>query len=61
MASILETFLILFESNADEVDRGNQHAKQSTDRLNDTLRTTDKLSNLAGESFTQMIRGAAGR
>lgn len=60
MASVLETFLILFESNADEVDRGNQHAKQSTDRLNDTLRTTDKLSNVAGESFTEMIRSAAG-
>jgi hypothetical protein len=60
MASVLETFLILFESNADDVDKGSQQAKKSTESLNDSLKNTQTSTNATAESFVKMLSSAAG-
>jgi methyl-accepting chemotaxis protein len=60
MASVLETFLILFESNADDVDKGSQQAKKSTDSLNDALKNTQAATDKTAESFTKMLASAGG-
>lgn len=60
MASVLETFLILFESNADDVDKGAKQAEGSTRKLNESLRETDKASQAVGDSFLQMLKTAGG-
>jgi hypothetical protein len=60
MASILDTFLILFESNADEVDKGSKQAEKSTKSLNDSLKSTDGAIKGVGEGFVGLIAGAAG-
>lgn len=60
MPSVLETFLILFESNAEDVEKGNQSAKQSTDKLNDSLKSTDGSIKSVGSSFVNMATTAAG-
>lgn len=60
MASVLETFLILFESNAEEVDKGSQQAKKSTDDLERSINTTATASMSAADSFVKMASTAAG-
>lgn len=60
MSSVLETFLILFESNAEEVDKGSQQAKKSTDDLQRSIDTTTTASMKAADSFVKMASTAAG-
>lgn len=60
MASILDTFLILFESNADDVDKGAKQAERSTKDLNDSLKSTQAATENVGAAFVQMISSAAG-
>jgi hypothetical protein len=60
MASVLETFLILFESNAEEVDKGSQEAKKSTDDLERSIKSTDIAAGSAAGSFLKMATTAAG-
>lgn len=60
MSSVLETFFILFESNADDVDKGSQKAKGSTDELERSINTTDAASAKAADSFLKMATTAAG-
>lgn len=60
MASVLETFLILFESNADDVKKGASDANKTTTELNDKLLSTKDVTSVVGASFVQMAAGAAG-
>lgn len=60
MASILETFVIHFEADADDVKKGTDKAKKSTDDLNKSLKQTDLSSQKLGTSFKGMIASAAG-
>lgn len=60
MASVLETFLILFESNADDVDKGSQQAKRSTDQLDTSIKSTTASTDALGQGFVGMLSGAAG-
>ncbi len=60
MASILETFLILFESNADDVQKGADKAEQSSSKLEQSLKSVDGMANKTGESFIHMASKAAG-
>lgn len=60
MPSVLETFLILFESNAADVDKGSQDAKKSTDDLERSINSTTKASASAADSFIKMASTAAG-
>lgn len=57
--SVLETFLILFESNSADVKRGAAEAKKTTDDLEKTLGASDKAANKLSGSFMSMARGAA--
>lgn len=60
MASVLETFLILFESNADDVKKGAADATQTTDKLESSLVSTRAASESVGASLVAMAAQAAG-
>lgn len=60
MASILETFAIIFESDADDVKKGASEAKKSTDTLNKSLKKTDLSTQKLAGSFSGMIKAATG-
>jgi len=59
MASVLETFLILFETNADDVEKGSQDAKRSADKLTDSLKSADTQTTKVGDNFTRMVATAS--
>lgn len=58
--SILETFYILFKSDASEVKKGAEEAEKSTKRLNETLNNTGKASEKVGAAFLGMARAFTG-
>lgn len=60
MSNILETFLILFESDAAEVKKGAKEADKEVDNLQQNLNAMDRASHKAGASFLAMAREAAG-
>jgi hypothetical protein len=60
MASVLETFLILFESNAEDVDKGTEQAKRSTDQLDNSIRSTTDSTAKLGAGFVNMLTTAGG-
>jgi hypothetical protein len=49
--SILDTFLILFESNADDVKKGAKEAQDATRKLDDDLKHANDTSGKLGKSF----------
>jgi len=57
--NILETFLILFESNADDVQKGADKAAGATDNLEEKIKKTDTASDSLGKSFMGMAAQAA--
>ncbi len=59
MASILETFFILFESNADKTKKGNEDAKRSTDDLEKSLKNSDRAAVAMGENMMAALKGVA--
>lgn len=60
MSSILETFFILFESNTDQLKKGQGEAKKSSKDLEEQLSSTDRQAKALGESFMDMAKEAAG-
>lgn len=60
MASLLETFGILFDSDADEVKKGAQEAEQATDSLEEKIQDTDEVTAQLGETFSDLISSASG-
>lgn len=60
MSSILETFFIMFDSNADQLKKGQAGAKQSSKELEDQLGATDRQAKALGDSFLNMAKEAAG-
>ena len=58
--SILETFYILFQSNADKVEGGSKKAKESTNKLEEALKSTDARTQQVGDGFLSMIASAKG-
>ena len=57
--SVLETFYILFKSNADDVDKGAQKATKSADKLEQSLAKTDARTEVVGRSFLQLATRAS--
>lgn len=55
---VLETFVILFESDADEVKKGADEAKKSTDKLDDSLKNSNKAADQLGGKFLGMATAA---
>ncbi|MGJ0509062.1 MAG: hypothetical protein ACR652_18465 [Methylocystis sp.] len=60
MSSVLETFLILFESNADDVDKGTQKAEKSSKSLEEALRQVDGQTDKVGDGFLKMASSLGG-
>lgn len=60
MASILETFFILFESNADEVKTGAKEAEKATEGLEKRTKAADVAAGKLGGSFVELARSAVG-
>jgi hypothetical protein len=60
MSSLLEQFIVLFDSDADEVKKGADEAKKSTDKLNTELNTTARVSQRLGGSFKNLMAQAGG-
>lgn len=56
--SILETFFILFQSDADEVKDGAEKAGGATGKLEKKIQQTDKAAQKAGESFNSLAKRA---
>lgn len=59
MASVLETFLFLFESDADKLKRGLDDADKKTENLEQDLKDTDGAAGMLGGSLLQ-VAGAVG-
>jgi hypothetical protein len=60
MSSVLETFFIMFDSDATGVEKGAKTAETATDNLQKKIDQTDKSSTQLGSSFSNMARQAAG-
>ena len=60
MPSILETFIILFESDSEQVKKGAAQAKEVTDKLNKSLASTDTVAGKLGSSFKNLVSNASG-
>lgn len=58
--SILEKFLILFDSNADELETGTKKAKQTSDKLEQSLSSTNQVATKLAGSFKNVIAQASG-
>ncbi len=58
--SILDTFYILFKSDASDVKKGADIAEKSTKNLAQSLKSVDKESNQVGKSFLDMAQSALG-
>ena len=58
--SVLETFWILFDSDAAKVKKGAEEAERSTAGLNQSLAATEEISATLGSSFLAMATQAAG-
>lgn len=52
--SILETFYILFKSDASDVKKGAEEAKKSTQKLNEELNNTETATGKVGAAFSRM-------
>jgi hypothetical protein len=60
MASILETFIILYKGDTTDLKKGSDDAKKTVDNLDNSLKNTNALTTTVGNSFKGMIRQAAG-
>lgn len=60
LQSILQTFYILFKSDAKDVKKGTEEAKKSTDGLSDSLKKVNLDTDRVGESFVAIGRSLAG-
>lgn len=58
MSSILETFYILFKSNAGEVKAGADEAKKTTDDLEKKINSTNVAAKDLGKTFTGVVEAA---
>lgn len=58
--SILETFYILFKSDASEVKKGADEAEKSTRKLQDSLHNVGRESNVIGAQFASAARSVVG-
>ena len=58
--SVLETFLLLFETNHDDVKKGAAEAEKTVDTLETKLKATDKATNYVKHSFMDMAKTALG-
>lgn len=58
--SILETFFILFETNADDVGKGTDKARESGKKMADGLKDADDVSKKLGDDFLKMSKAAVG-
>jgi len=58
--SILDTFVIMFDSDASKVKEGADKAKKSTKDLEKELSASDKMAGKVGSSFLGMAKSAAG-
>lgn len=54
MGNVLETFFIMFASNADELDKGAKQAKTTVDKLEESLAGTDKRTQALGMGLVRM-------
>lgn len=59
MSSILETFYILFKSDSSDVKKGSDEAKQSTNKLNESLKSTHVSTEKLGKSFLGVTNSLA--
>lgn len=60
MASLLETFFILFDSNDDKIKKSVPGTKQKVDDLDKSLTHTDRAAKAMGESILTTFRSIAG-
>lgn len=58
MSGLLEVFNILFQSNAEDLKKGAEDAKKVVDGLEDTLLSTDKVTEQLGKAFDELTKSA---
>jgi hypothetical protein len=54
MSSILETFVINFKTNTDDVKKGTKEAKEATDKLKTSLTESEQITKKLGGSFAEI-------
>lgn len=57
--SLLESFFILFQSDAEDVEKGAKDAHESSDKLEKKLKDVDRQAKTSGESFASLAQKAA--
>lgn len=57
---ILDTFFLVFEADASNLNKGTDDAKQKADKLTDALGKADKAGSALGTSFTSLLATAGG-
>lgn len=55
-SNILETFFILFDTNADKLKKGNEDAKESSRDLETSLTATDRAGQVMGEHLVATLK-----
>lgn len=60
MSSVIETFFLLFKSNADDVDKATQKATDSSKKLEHELSHVDRLAEKTHESLQDLISEVTG-
>lgn len=58
MASVLETFYLLFESDASKLDKGVKDSDREAKKLIDTMGKADQAASKLGQNFVTMIKSA---
>lgn len=59
MASLLETFYIMFESNSDKVKKGNEDIRRSSKDAEESLGRTDRQAQAMGEHLVSTLKNVA--
>ena len=57
--SVLNTFFILFKSNAEDVIKGNKAIEKSTKDTEKAIKNTNEEAHKLGQSFVKMVEGGA--
>src|ERR1700684_2638241 len=56
--TVLDTFYLLFKTNADDIRKGTEQAGKSADQLEKKLKGTINQTDLRGKNFVKVVEGA---
>ena len=60
MATLIDTFVSIFSADTDELRRGHEQARRSTDDIVEGMKAADEQANKTSDSIGRMLTRAAG-